>query len=151
MITTIRKHFKKSTLQIVVFITLASMLGADFLRKQASKSSNSTIAATIDGYEIPLRIFKARVREQERIIGFFKAQFGESADIILQAQGLSGNAQEDVMKSMTREVLLDKAADKLNLNISHSYIANKLSDQNILLFEHQLIFQLLLYLYNFQA
>lgn len=128
MISSIRKNFRRGGIQVVVFITIASMLGADLLRRKMGKSQNITIAATVNGYELPMKVFKARVREEERIINFFRSQFGENADMILRSQGLSANPQENVMKNMVRDALIDSAADKMGVDLSSSFISEKLTD-----------------------
>ena len=131
MISTIRKSFKRGAIQVIVFITIASMLGADFLRRKMGKSQEMLDAAVVNGYHLPMKVFKARVREEERIINFFRTQFGENADIFLRSQGLGTDPQENVMKNMVREALLDSAADKIGIDLSSNYISKKLTDPNI--------------------
>ncbi|MCL4360977.1 peptidylprolyl isomerase [Candidatus Dependentiae bacterium] len=128
MIALIRKKFKKRGMQVIAGITLISIIGADFVRRQGSKTYQSV--ATVNGYEITPSEFRKQVMEEERRLSYIQEQFGKDAKAILAMQGINTDPQEAALDKLVREKLILSAADKLKINPSPEFISQKFSDPN---------------------
>lgn len=132
MITTLRKYFHKRALQVVVAITILSMLLADFARRSVKSSREANNVAQVDGQEISLQEFRAAILEEERKLEYIQALFGSESEYLLRAQGLSTNAQENAIRKLVQEKLMESIADKSGISISPEYIEDRLSDPSFL-------------------
>ena len=126
MIGIIRKKLKKRGMQVIAFITLISLLGADFLRRQGGKGYQPI--AIVNGYEITPIEFRNKVMEEEKRLSYLQEQFGKEAKSILESQGINSDPQEAAMDQLIKDKVILSAADKLGISLSADYISKKFSD-----------------------
>lgn len=131
MITEIRKHIKSSTTSsAVIFITVLALGGVfsvPMLIRQAS--TKGPWAFRVNGKEISHQDFSREVAEQQEHINRFRAQYGQIADMILQAQGIDTNPQALARDLLIKQELLVQLAQSMHISINHEYISEKLNDR----------------------
>ncbi len=128
MIGTIRRHFSKKALNIIVGVTIISMSGitfivSHFLQRTPAKGS----IATIDGYEVGRSEFSRRVAQEQQRESFLR-QLTPNPEVFFKAYGLKESAEERALDALVQQKVLVSFADSMGLVLSPDYISEKLSD-----------------------
>lgn len=133
MISTIRKHMKSKGFQIIIWITLFSLVGGlsviPALKNLFTRQKLNSIA-TVNNYEISLNEFMRHYIPLVQFIKEAKKQYGENADLILGIWGidLQKKPEDITLQSLVQEKTIQSEADSLKVKISKEYIDSKLQD-----------------------
>ncbi|MDP3889417.1 MAG: peptidylprolyl isomerase [bacterium] len=132
MITVIRKHLKGATYKISLWIIIL-ILGIGFIPSLLRHSTTGgPWALRVNGQEIGYKEYAFEVAEQRDRIAGFRAQYGQYADMLLEAMGVSADPRRLAYESLVREELINQTTQKLVIHLSADYIADKLNDSSFL-------------------
>ncbi len=129
MITAMRKGLKDKGFKIILWLIISTLIIAWSLSEVMEfAAQRQAWLATVDGYTIDYNDFVRKVTIQEEQLRVFRAQYGEYADLFLQAMGLSSDPKSLAFDQLVRETLLNQVSDALSLYLHPDYIADKLHD-----------------------
>ncbi|MFT6765343.1 MAG: hypothetical protein ACJAZS_000219 [Alteromonas naphthalenivorans] len=112
---------------IGLFIALTGGIGISSLLMRFLGNGMDGIAK-INGYDVSQGKFQRATIDADRQIAMIRQQYGQSADILLQLNGMSSNPQEAALKNVVKEALIDEAADKMGLYLAPEYLDARLGD-----------------------
>lgn len=126
MITVLRDYFKRGS-QIILWIVIGAFV-VGFLPMAFRGTSGSTPwAMRINGQEVSALALAIEQGHQQEQLMAVRQQYGEYADLILSMMGIKDPQQEAIKKLQTQE-LLNQFADSLGIQISPDFIAKRLND-----------------------
>lgn len=129
MITAIRRQFKSSGHRFVlwiIIIALAAGVAPTFLRRA---TGGGPWAVKVNSEEISYQEFVREVSNQRDRIAFFRAQYGQIADLLMQSMGMSFNPKTLAFDQLVKEELLNQFAHTLGLYLHSDYIMQKMNDK----------------------
>lgn len=136
MITIIRKRLlHNKSYKVLVWaigIVLAVSLGLPGVMNQ---SSQGPWVAQINGQEIGYNDFVRKVHEHEQQLQLLRQQYGQYADLFIQAMGFNSDSQSLAFDTLVREELLNQAARAMGFCIHSDHISEKLADSSFLQYE----------------
>lgn len=129
MIERMRKGFHKNVFQVVLWMTILSLLlptaGALFFK---SASSDAGAIASVNGEKISFKDWRRQTAEEERRLRQIRQQFGKHADEIFKLMGINTRADITAIQKLIQDTLLSQLAKPMALHPHDTYIAHKLSD-----------------------
>ncbi|MFA6065957.1 MAG: SurA N-terminal domain-containing protein [Candidatus Babeliaceae bacterium] len=130
MISFIRKNISSTVYKSLLWITIISVAGLSSLTGLFKRFSGmgSNIVARVDGYDITMLEYRRKTAEEEQRLRYIRQQFGDYAPMILQSLGLSQRPEEQALKTLIQEALINHCGDLLSLHVSPEYITKKLYD-----------------------
>jgi len=128
MITQIRRMLKSKAVKTLLILIVAAVGGVFTLPLIFRRTTSGPWIATVNGKSVSYNAFVRKTMENERQIRAFRAQYGELADALVQAMGLSLNPRVLAANQLLQEELIDQLADKFDLHMNKDYIADILSD-----------------------
>ena len=130
MIITIRNQFKQSTFRyIAMFIVVAmgvGMISIPSLMKY--EGGGATWAIKVNHEKISYRDFAQELAEQNQFLAQIRAQYGQYADLLLQAMNWPTDPKALAFEVLVKMALIDQLAAKLGIYISSDYIAESIND-----------------------
>lgn len=133
MLATMRKALKKGLLQVIIWVTLVSMVivysGSDLVNLVQRILGLKTYALTVNGTKITPEEFKIREQEERKRIEMMQQQFGQYASLILAASGMPINPRDMAITSLIQDSLLDTMAHRFNIQLDSSFIRQSLIRQ----------------------
>lgn len=128
MITVIRKKLKSRGFKVILWLTIISLTGLLSLPELIRLASkNMSWAAKVNGHEIEYNDFMRVLYHQEEQIRLFRDQYGNYANLLLQAMG-DLNPRKLALDRLIRDALIDQEAQKLGLMVHPDCLTDKLSD-----------------------
>jgi parvulin-like peptidyl-prolyl isomerase len=127
MITTIRKSFKSSSYKFAIWITIFALAGVFSIPQLVREFSSNAWIAKVNNSTIAYSDFVLRTQVQEARIHMLRQEYGQLADMLLQSFGLSSDPKVFALESLIKDALINDVADKINIRISPTFIAEKLS------------------------
>lgn len=94
--------------------------------KKVSRTPGSV--ATINGHEIFQTDLSRKTLAYQEMIARLRAQYGQAADFILQASGITLDPRASAMNELIHEALLTDVAARMGVSIGSDYIAEKLAN-----------------------
>jgi len=129
MITAIRRQFKSSGHRFVlwiIIIALAAGVAPTFLRRA---TGGGPWVVRVNSEEISYQEFMREVSDQRDRIAFFRAQYGQIADLLLQSMGVSFDPKTLAFDRLVKEELLNQFAQTLGLYLHPDYVVQKMNDK----------------------
>ena len=129
MITAIRRQLKNSGHRFVLWIIIIALgagVAPTFLRRTIG---GGPWAVRVNSEEISYQEFRREVSDQRDRIAFFRAQYGQIADLLLQSMGMSFDPKTLAFDRLVKEELLNQFAHTLDLYLHPDYIIQKMNDK----------------------
>lgn len=131
MIIAIRRYLKGPSFKVLLWITLFSIVvfwgGPSLLRRGQQRSSGTGPAvATVNDIEINQSEFLRITNIQEDYLHRIRSQYGQYADLVMQAMGMNPDPKALALETLIRDTLIDQAAMAMNIRISPAYMDSKL-------------------------
>jgi hypothetical protein len=131
MITTIRNQFKQSTYRyivlIVVFVLGLGMISLPSLIK--NEKAGATWIAKVNGKKIAYQDFAQEVAERSEWLAHVRSQYGQYADLLLQAMNIPTDPKALAIEMLVKEDLISQYAKQLGIQLNPDYIAQSINDQ----------------------
>lgn len=131
MITTIRNQFKQSTYRyialFVVFVFAFGMISLPSLIK--NEKASIAWAAKVNGQKISYQDFAQEVAERSEWLAHVRSQYGQYADLLLQAMHIPTDPKALAIEMLVKEDLINQYAQSLGVELSADYIAQSINDQ----------------------
>jgi hypothetical protein len=131
MITTIRNQFKQSTYRyialFVVFVFAFGMISLPSLIKH--EKASIAWAAKVNGQKISYQDFAQEVAERSEWLAHVRSQYGQYADLLLQAMHIPTDPKALAIEMLVKEDLINQYAQSLGIELSADYIAQSINDQ----------------------
>ncbi|MGE0010377.1 MAG: peptidyl-prolyl cis-trans isomerase [Candidatus Babeliales bacterium] len=131
MITQTRKSFKKTLLQIVLWLTMIAMV-IGYLPAILERSMKSTAAVQVNGDEVSFTDFAWRLQHERDRVELLRQRMGPQADMYLSMLGLD-NPEKNAYDGLVQDTLMDQAARETHLAVDHGLVARKLIDSQFII------------------
>ena len=135
MIIAIRRYLKGPAFKAVLWITLFSVAGfwglPSLFKRSSRPGAGGPAVATVNGIEITQQEYNRVTAIQQELLRRLKAQYGQYADLFIQAMGLNTDPKALAIDSLVREALINEAAEVLNIKLTPGYIETKLSNPEV--------------------
>jgi Parvulin-like peptidyl-prolyl isomerase len=132
VIIAIRRYLKGPAFKAILWLTLISVAGfwgLPSLFKSGSRGgTGGPTVATINGIEISGQEYNRVTNIQQEFLRRLKTQYGQYADLFIQAMGLNSDPKVLALDILIRDVLINEAADTLRINITPDYIESRLDN-----------------------
>jgi hypothetical protein len=136
VIIAIRRYLKGPAFKAVLWITLFSVAGfwglPSLLKRSSKPGSEGPAVATVNGIEITQREYNRATDIQRDLIRRLKVQYGQYADLFIQAMGMNADPKTLALDTLIREALLNEAAESLNIKLTQGYVEAKLMDPRVM-------------------
>lgn len=131
MITTIRNQFKTSTYRYViffiVFVLAMGMVSLPSLIKNEKEAVSW--AVKVNGKKILYQDFAREVAERSEWLSHVRAQYGQYADLLLQAMNISTDPKALALEMLIKENLVSELASEIDIHLHPDYIMQSMNDQ----------------------
>jgi len=128
MITTIRRFIKSKTAKTILILTIAAVGGVFSIPLLLKKNVGGQWIVTVNGESAPYEKFARKTIDNEERIRAIRGQYGQMADMLLQAMGMALNPQVLAVKQLIQEELLEQLAHELDIHVSDDFLQQSLSD-----------------------
>lgn len=130
MIIAIRRYLKGPGFKVVLWLTLFSIVafwgGPSLLRRgQRQNKGTGPAVATVNGMEITQSELLRTSQIHQDYLNRVRRQYGQYADLIMQAMGMNPDPKAQALDSLVRDALLDQAAQALRIQVTPGYIEAK--------------------------
>ena len=130
MIITIRNQFKQSTFRyIAIFIVI--VLGAGMISIPAllrNEGGAATWAVKVNREKVSYQEFAREIAEQSEFIAQIRAQYGQYADLLMQAMNWPTDPKSLAFEVLVKTALINQFVELLGIHISSDYIAESIND-----------------------
>ena len=130
MIISIRNQFKQSMFRYIAFfivIVLAvSMISIPTLLRQ--EGGAASWAFKINNEKISYKAFAQEIAEQSELIAQIRAQYGQYADLLMQAMNWPTDPKTLAFDVLVKGTLLNQCAHACGIRINPHYIIEKVND-----------------------
>ncbi len=89
--------------------------------------------ARVNGYNISNGKFQRATEDADHQIRMIRSKYGESADLVMQINGVSSNPQQTALSNVIQNALLDESADKMGLYLGAEYLESHLGNPQFIL------------------
>jgi peptidyl-prolyl cis-trans isomerase D len=135
VIIAIRRYLKGPAFKAVLWITLFSVAGfwglPSLFKRSLRPGAGGPAVATVNGIEITQQEYNRVTAIQQELLRRLKSQYGQYADLFIQAMGLNTDPKALALDTLIRETLINEAAESLNIKLSPKYIETKLSSPEV--------------------
>jgi hypothetical protein len=129
MIITIRNQFKQSTVRyIAIFIVVALSAGMVSIPSLLRQDGSSSWAMQVNGEKVSYRDFSQEVAEQSEFLAQIRAQYGQYADLLMQAMNWPTDPKKMASEVLIKVALLNQLVDALGIHIDSQYIAESINN-----------------------
>lgn len=130
MIITIRNQFKQSTVRyiaiFVVIVLAASMVSIPSLLKDDAGAAGW--ALQVNREKVSYREFAREIAEQSEFLAQIRAQYGQYADLLLQAMNWPTDPKALAIEVLIKASLLNQFVKSLGIQINSDYITESIND-----------------------
>lgn len=128
MIITIRNQFKQSTVRYVaILIVVALSVGMVSIPSLLRQSSDSWVMQ-VNGEKVSYREFAQEVAEQSEILAQIRAQYGQYADLLMQAMNWPTDPKALASEILVKTALLNQFVDDLGIHVHSQYISESINN-----------------------
>lgn len=117
---------------LALFITMFGGLGLSGIINRVLGGGVEGVAR-INGYTISNGKFQRAQEDADNQIRMIRQRYGQSADIVMQINGMSTNPQEIAFKAVIQNALFDEMADKMGLYLGPEYLEARLGNPQFVL------------------
>ena len=136
MIIAIRRYLKGPGFKAILWLTLISVAGfwglPSLFKTYSSWSGGGHRVATVNGIEISSQEYNRVTNIQQEFLRRLRTQYGQYADLFIQAMGLNSDPKALALDILIREALINEAADALHINITPGYIESRLEHPEVI-------------------
>jgi hypothetical protein len=128
MIITIRNQFKQSTVRyIAILIVVALSVGMVSIPSLLRQSGDAWVMQ-VNGEKVLYREFAQEVAEQSEFLAQIRAQYGQYADLLMQAMNWPTDPKAMASEVLVKTALLNQFADALGIHVSSQYISESINN-----------------------
>ncbi|HEX4069187.1 MAG TPA: SurA N-terminal domain-containing protein [Candidatus Babeliales bacterium] len=128
MIMTIRNQFKQSTVRyIAIMIVVALSVGMVSIPSLLRQAGDAW-AVQVNGKKVSYREFAQEVAEQSEFLAQIRAQYGQYADLLMQAMNWPTDPKALAFDVLVKIALLNQFVDAIGIHIHSQYIAESIND-----------------------
>lgn len=130
MITDIRKTLKTTQVKVLIWVSLASLVGGSAIALLVSRliSGRTDVVATVNGHDVTVVEFARRLTEIQNFISQIKQTQGVNADEVLKMWGLDKRPHEFALEGLIGEKVMKSAGRSLGAQIHPEYVQSKIKD-----------------------
>jgi SurA N-terminal domain len=130
MIITIRNQFKQSTVRYAaIFIVVALSLGMVSIPSLLRNASGDAAwVCKVNNEKISYRDFVQEVSEQSEFLAQIRAQYGQYADMLMQAMNWPTDPKALAFEVLIKTALMNQLVDTLGIRIHADYIAESINN-----------------------
>ncbi len=136
MITVIRKKLiQNKAYKVVVWavvVVCAVSIGGPGL---FGPSASSTSIATVNGNDLSYNDFSRKVVDQENRLHIIRKQYGQYADMLMQAMGMSSDPAQLAREALIRDELINQAVRSVGLRV-HPHVVQERIGNAEFVYEH---------------
>src|SRR5579862_5294455 len=127
MITSMReKVLKSNAFKILVWLLILVLALPYFVSR--SKLRGGIWVAKVNGQEVGGADYSRKINFWKDQLYLFRQQYGQYAEMFLQAMGLSSDPTSLALDSLIRDELIDQEVERLGIPLHADYIREKLAD-----------------------
>lgn len=130
MIIAIRRYLKGPGFKIILWLTLISVAGfwglPSLFKRTTHPGASGGVIATVNGMEISQQEYQRNTNIQQEFLRRLRTQYGQYADLFIQAMGLNSDPKTMALETLVRETLLNESAESLHINLTPGYIESEL-------------------------
>ena len=130
MIIAIRRYLKGPGFKSILWLTLISVAGfwglPSLFKRTGRGGTGGPAVATVNGMEISGQEYNRVTNVQQEFLRRLRTQYGQYADLFMQAMGLNADPKALALDILIRETLINEAADALHINVTPGYIESRL-------------------------
>ena len=135
MIIAIRRYLKGPGFKAILWLTLISVAGfwglPSLFRRTSRGGAGGPAVASVNGIEISHKEYNRVTNIQQEFLRRLRTQYGQYADLFIQAMGLNSDPKALALDILIREALINEAADALHINITPGYIESQLEHPEV--------------------
>lgn len=130
MISDIRKTLKSTPVKIMIWLSLASIVGGGGIAflYHLLIGGRPDIIATVNGHDITYLEFSRKVNEIQNFVQQIKQTQGVDADEVLKMWGLDKRPHEFVLEGLVGEKVMKSVGRNLGAHVHPEYMQAKLTD-----------------------
>lgn len=133
MITQLRGQFKGVIYKYSLWVLAGALvLGYVYIPVLFKNTQNDSWALKVNNVEIPYKFFVQEVEQKRSIIEALRMQYGQYADMLLEAYGLSSDPRAMAYHTIVRNEVLKQKINTMGIVLGESYIADLANDQQFL-------------------
>ncbi len=131
MITTIRNQFKHATYRYIMFCIVVVIAMGMISLPSLIKQEKATISwiAKVNGDKISYKNFAREVADRSEWLMHVRSQYGQYADLLLQAMNISTDPKALAMEILIKESLMNQCAQLLGIHLHTDYVSQSMNDQ----------------------
>jgi len=122
VIIAIRRYLKGPGFKVILWLTCFSVVGfwglPSFFKRSAGRGSGGPSVATVNGIEISHQEYNRVSNIQQEFLRRLRTQYGQYADLFMQAMGLNADPKSLALDTLIRDTLINDAVDALHINIT---------------------------------
>lgn len=150
MIIAIRRYLKGPAFKAVLWLTLISVAGfwgiPSLFKRSGRGGTGGPAIATVNGIDISSQEYNRVAHIQQEFLRRLRVQYGQYADLFMQAMGLNTDPKAMALEILIRDTLVNEAAEALHINITHDYIESRIANPEFI--QKQLMQVLPIYVFN---
>jgi hypothetical protein len=130
MIITIRNQIKQSMFRYIAFF-IVIVLGAGMISIPAllkNEGGASAWALKVNREKVSYQDFAREIAEQSELIAQIRAQYGQYADLLMQAMNWPTDPKTLAFETLVKTALVNQFVDFLGIHVSPDYITEKIND-----------------------
>ena len=132
MIIAIRRYLKGPGFKAILWLTLISVAGfwgiPSLFKRGSRGGAGGPAVATVNGVEISGHEFNRVTNIQQEFIRRLRVQYGQYADLFIQAMGLNSDPKTMALDMLIRDLLVNETAHEININITPGYMESRLEN-----------------------
>ena len=130
MIITIRNQFKQSTFRyIAIFIVIVMGVGMVSIPSLLRHESGAAgWAIQVNNEKVSYQEFAQEVTEQSSFLAQIRAQYGQYADLLMQAMNWPTDPKALAFEVLVKTALINQFVESLGIQIHPDYIAESIND-----------------------
>lgn len=128
MITVIRRSFKTKAFKIFLWTVILTVGGVFGLIELFNIGNKVAWIAKVNKEHVAYADFVRKAEAHQEQLIAFRSQYGESADLLLQAMGLNLDPKVFALDSVIQDALLNQAVREFGIDIDPDYVILKLAN-----------------------
>jgi peptidyl-prolyl cis-trans isomerase D len=150
VIIAIRRYLKGPAFKAILWLTLISVAGfwgiPSLFKRSGRGGAGGPAVATVNGVDISSQEYNRVVHIQQEFLRRLRVQYGQYADLFMQAMGLNTDPKAMALEILMRDTLVNEAAQALRINITHDYVESRIANPEFV--QKQLMQALPVYVFN---
>ena len=132
MIIAIRRYLKGPVFKVVLWLVLISVAGfwgiPSLFKRSGRGATGGAAVATVNGIDISGQEYNRVTHIQQEFLRRLRMQYGQYADIFMQAMGLNADPKVMALESLIRDTLVNDAAAAFHTNIAPDFMEARIAN-----------------------